>query len=398
MVSRWWRLTRSCRRGIGSRSSSSARSSLACSAVDFVFIRVLRSPRMTRALVVLAVIAVVATGCASRGEVRQLRSELIQLRSELVQLRAELNGARAAQDSPLRDIARANADVQGLDARTRELASSVRETSDEVVRLGARIGVTEEAVRATRARVDTLATPPPAPPPVPAPPPARTPPPPSSKPSPASPRAQPPAPPPIPAPVPAPAPPPASAAALPPAPPAARPLREPQEARATGAEKAYAAAMATFRAREHGQAVLDLLDFLSRYPPPPRAAATERTAQDRVRGRRPRSNKAAGRAAVGPTRRPRAERLYPPGFVDRMDASGILGLRCATLIPCTCSTPERETIPSCSARSRRRLRSTCAARSPRTMRSRWRSWARARPRRTASRWRSDWPPSSRRAA
>src|SRR5207244_10429229 len=125
------------------------------SAVDFVFIRVLRSPRMTRALVVLAVIAVVATGCASRGEVRQLRSELIQLRSELVQLRAELNGARAAQDSPLRDIARANADVQGLDARTRELASSVRETSDEVVRLGARIGVTEEAVRATRARVDT---------------------------------------------------------------------------------------------------------------------------------------------------------------------------------------------------------------------------------------------------
>src|SRR5437016_8129018 len=161
---------------------------------------------MTRALVVLAVIAVVATGCASRGEVRQLRSELVQLR-------AELNGARAAQDSPLRDIARANADVQGLDARTRELASSVRETSDEVVRLGARIGVTEEAVRATRARLDTLATPPPAPPPVPAPPPARTPPPPSSKPSPASPRAQPPAPPPIPAPVPAPAPPPASAAA-----------------------------------------------------------------------------------------------------------------------------------------------------------------------------------------
>ena len=230
---------------------------------------------MTRALVVLAVIAVVATGCASRGEVRQLRSELIQLRSELVQLRAELNGARAAQDSPLRDIARANADVQGLDARTRELASSVRETSDEVVRLGARIGVAEEAVRATRARVDTLATPPPAPPPVPAPPPARTPPPPSSKPSPASPRAQPPAPPPIPAPVPAPAPPPASAAALPPAPPATRPLREPQEARATGAEKAYAAAMATFRAREHGQAVLDLLDFLSRYPQHPLAGAAQ---------------------------------------------------------------------------------------------------------------------------
>ncbi|OLC91084.1 MAG: tol-pal system protein YbgF [Candidatus Rokubacteria bacterium 13_1_40CM_3_69_38] len=75
--------------------------------------------------------------------------------------------------------------------------------------------------------------------------------------------------------MPAPAPPPASAAALPPAPPAARPLREPQEARATGAEKAYAAAMATFRAREHGQAVLDLLDFLSRYPQHPLAGAAQ---------------------------------------------------------------------------------------------------------------------------
>src|SRR3989442_1973261 len=101
---------------------------------------------MTRALVVLAVIAVVATGCASRGEVRQLRSELIQLRSELVQLRAELNGARAAQDSPLRDIARANADVQGLDAPTRELAPSVPETSDEAVRLGARIDLARSAL------------------------------------------------------------------------------------------------------------------------------------------------------------------------------------------------------------------------------------------------------------
>src|SRR5207245_11201695 len=130
-------------------------------------------------------------------------------------------GARRA--GPPAAIARATAGGQGLGARPGELAWGGRETSDGVVRLGARIGVTEEAVRATRARVDTLATPPPAPPPVPAPPPARTPPPPSSKPSPASPRAQPPAPPPIPAPVPAPAPPPASAAALPPAPPATRP-------------------------------------------------------------------------------------------------------------------------------------------------------------------------------
>jgi tol-pal system protein YbgF len=224
---------------------------------------------MTRAVASLAVIAVVATGCASRGELRQLRTELLQVRSELIQLRGELNGTRAAQESPVRDIARANADLQGLDTRTRDLASAVRETTDEVARLGARLGVTEEAVRATRARVETLATPPPAPP-VPAPTPARTPAPASpSRPSPAPPRAQPAAPPP-------PAPPPASTAAQRPViPPTDRPARELQEARATGAEKAYAAALATFRAREHGQAVLDLLDFLSRYPKHPLVGAAQ---------------------------------------------------------------------------------------------------------------------------
>ena len=37
----------------------------------------------------------------------------------------------------------------------------------------------------------------------------------------------------------------------------------------------YAAAMASFRAREHGQAVLDLLDFLARYPKHPLAGSAQ---------------------------------------------------------------------------------------------------------------------------
>jgi tol-pal system protein YbgF len=36
--------------------------------------------------------------------------------------------------------------------------------------------------------------------------------------------------------------------------------------RAGNPEQEYAAALATFRAREHGQAVLDLLDFIAKYP------------------------------------------------------------------------------------------------------------------------------------
>ena len=136
-------------------------------------------------------------------------------------------------------------------------------------------GVTEETVRATRERAETLATPPPAPPPVPAPAPARTPSPSSLKPSSGSPRAQPPAPPPASPPVSAPAPGSSPTAALRPAPPVERPPREPQAAQTPGAERVYAAAMATFRAREHGQAVLDLLDFLSRYPKHPLAGAAQ---------------------------------------------------------------------------------------------------------------------------
>jgi len=46
-----------------------------------------------------------------------------------------------------------------------------------------------------------------------------------------------------------------------PAPPPRPETRRPDEA-----EQAYNAALALFRAREHGQAVLDLLDFIAKYP------------------------------------------------------------------------------------------------------------------------------------
>jgi tol-pal system protein YbgF len=37
-------------------------------------------------------------------------------------------------------------------------------------------------------------------------------------------------------------------------------------------EQEYAAALATYRAREHGQAVIDFLDFMAKYPKHPLAA------------------------------------------------------------------------------------------------------------------------------
>jgi tol-pal system protein YbgF len=66
-----------------------------------------------------------------------------------------------------------------------------------------------------------------------------------------------------------------------PAPPATPPVlratptpRRPVEppSRTPGAERTYQAALATFRAREHGQAVLDFLDFIAKHPGHPLVA------------------------------------------------------------------------------------------------------------------------------
>src|SRR5206468_6868813 len=70
---------------------------------------------------------------------------------------------------------------------------------------------------------------------------------------------------------PAPQAPPAAAAPIPP--PAAAPAPMPAQARRSIApEQVYNAALQTFRAREHGQAVLDFLDFIAKYPRHPLAA------------------------------------------------------------------------------------------------------------------------------
>ncbi len=165
--------------------------------VDFVFARVLRSARMNRALGVVAVMAVIATGCASRGTVKRLASEVSQLRSDLTD-------TRAAQEAAGREVGRTQSQLEALEARTRELGPRVLATAEEVARLAEQVRAADEAIRRTRAALDAL-------------------------------------------------------------PPPAAPVREPREPRAGGPEQAYAAALATFRAREHGQAVLDFLDFIAKY-------------------------------------------------------------------------------------------------------------------------------------
>jgi tol-pal system protein YbgF len=209
---------------------------------------------MTRALGALAAVAIVAGGCASHGAVAELGSEVSKLRSELAEL-------RVAQEVTGRDLARVAPQIEALDVRTSETQATVRTMSGELQRFYKRAEAVDTAVGETRARVESLTQAPPAPPRPAPPPPApsaitaverpRVP----AVPSPAVPPSQPAAPVPlVPQAVPA-----ESMPVQPPAP-------APAAVRAGNPEQEYNAALATFRSREHGQAVLDFIDFIAKHP------------------------------------------------------------------------------------------------------------------------------------
>jgi tol-pal system protein YbgF len=203
---------------------------------------------MTRALRALAAVAILAGGCATQGAVSDLDAEVSKLRSEVAEL-------RVAQEVTGRDLARVGPQIEALDARTSETQAAVRTMSGEFQRFHQRVDAVDTAVGETRARVEVLTKAPPAPArPTPAPPPS----PPTSSPIAAVERPRVPA-------VPSPAAPPESVppgAVPPPQPTSPAPAAAP----AGNPEQEYNAALATFRSREHGQAVLDFIDFIAKHP------------------------------------------------------------------------------------------------------------------------------------
>ena len=216
--------------------------------------------------------AVLASGCASRRAVDRLESDVGRVRSELAEL-------RVAQEATSRNLANATSQLQALD---------VKALGDEIARLNRRADAVDATLAETRTKVDTLAPPPavssvpaPATSPVPAPlpPPSE-----SASPVPAplppAPAVMSPVPAPLPppepavtTPVPAPAPPPAGVVEKPqvPSPPSPTMPAQPAPKAAGNPEQEYAAALATYRAREHGQAVIDFMDFIAKYPKHPLA-------------------------------------------------------------------------------------------------------------------------------
>src|SRR5207249_9701176 len=108
-----------------------------------VFGRVLRSARMSRGLCVLAAMAILAGGCASRRAVDRLESDVGRLRSELAEM-------RVAQEVTSRDLANVTSQLQALD---------VKALGDEVARLTRRTDAVDAALAATRTTVEALAAP-----------------------------------------------------------------------------------------------------------------------------------------------------------------------------------------------------------------------------------------------
>jgi DNA protecting protein DprA len=162
-------------------------------------------------------------------------------------LRSELTELREAQSATTRELARETAERRALQARSTELEASLRQAREEIGRLRARVEAAEAELRAAKAQAA----------PAPAAPAAATPP---SAPASTTPAAGPQPP------------------LVVPAPPrlAPRPVPPPRPREAPGRtqtpEQTYAAALATFRTREHGQAVLDFLDFMAKYPGHPLVA------------------------------------------------------------------------------------------------------------------------------
>ncbi|KRT72663.1 MAG: tetratricopeptide domain-containing protein [Candidatus Rokubacteria bacterium CSP1-6] len=175
------------------------------------------------AVLTAGMVAVLAlTGCASRGSVRQLQGEVAGLREQVAEL-------RKAQDASTRELAKTVGELKALDGQLAKASQGEKAAEQQVARVEARLGETEEALRGLRASLDGLSRE-------------------------------------------------LVRQATAPAPPRekrmeARPAEAEQPAARSGpAEQLYSAALASFRAREHGQAVLEFTDFIARNPQHPLAA------------------------------------------------------------------------------------------------------------------------------
>jgi tol-pal system protein YbgF len=176
----------------------------------------LRSRIVRGAWVAALLVAFVSSACATRASVSRAQADVAALGNEIEAL-------RHSQEQAARDATRSAADLSVTQTRLTQLSSQISTASVVVGRLSARVDETEIALAQLREvvehvrDVDRVRAP------------------------------------------------------TPPADPPRAPAVD-APARADAPERAYAVALEVFHAREHGQAVLDLLGFLGRYPKHPLAS------------------------------------------------------------------------------------------------------------------------------
>jgi tol-pal system protein YbgF len=168
------------------------------------------------------------------------------VRDDVGALRVEVTHLRQSHEAVMCDLARALAETKSLEARVAEMAAAQRASAAEMAKLRERVEATEAVAREAKVVTALPSTPAVTPPPV----------------APVVARPAPPATPATPLTRPTPAAPPS---------PSAPTAKEPM-VRAGMAEHVYDLAVATFRIGEHGQAVLDFLDFMAKYPKHPLVA------------------------------------------------------------------------------------------------------------------------------
>lgn len=167
--------------------------------------------RRPLALLVMAAVTVLFAGCATRGSVRELGARLEQLGKDISDIRRD-------QETAGRESGSSTLELRALSGRLRDTEARLRDAMDRVASLGNRIAAAEASLRDVTTAVDAL---------------------------PRGPVSQ--------------------------APVSVAPERPVGRESSTGAELAFASALKTFRSGEHGQAVLDLTDFVAKYPTHPLA-------------------------------------------------------------------------------------------------------------------------------
>ena len=165
-------------------------------------------------MIVIVGMNVLLGACASRGSVRDVGTRVEQVAKDLAEL-------RKAHDVTIRDTSVLTMELRTLNGRLRDTDVRLRETGDRVAALGNRIAAAETSLRELVTAVEALPRPAPAP---------------------------------------------AASAGL------ARPVASEGS---VAAEQAFAGALKTFRGGEHGQAVLELTEFLVKFPGHPLTARAQ---------------------------------------------------------------------------------------------------------------------------